>query len=173
MAKRFIKKLGRIVKFFGLLHAPTSQRSKVFGSKLFSKSLAGIGAAPQESAFLFLELFFLRLRCQRKKAAKCDGRFRENGLLFGGRSPHPPQAVPLPRWGRLMSRSAHFVSKFLIQTFFKKFGGGVRGRAPADTAFSFGADISLHRKDIRKLGLREQIKFCFHFVPTWVKRKSG
>ena len=26
---------------------------------------------------------------------------------------------------------------------------------------------------IRKLGLREQIKFCFHFVPSWFKRKSG
>ena len=36
-----------------------------------------------------------------------------------------------------MRRFAHFVLKFLIQTFFKKFGGGVRGRAPADTAFSF------------------------------------
>ena len=44
---------------------------------------------------------------------------------------------PFPAGEGFMSRSAHFVLKFLIQTFFKKRTGGVWGGAPTDTAFLF------------------------------------
>jgi hypothetical protein len=49
--------------------------------RFFQKADGGVwGGTPTDTAFLFLELFFLRLRCQRKKAAKWAGRLRENEM---------------------------------------------------------------------------------------------
>ena len=98
----------------------------------------------------------------KRKAAKWDGLFRENGLLFGERSPHPPQAVPLPRWGRLISRSAHFVLKFLDPNFFQKVWRGL-GRSPKKSAFLFCQAFFLRlwcqrKKRLNAMGLQGKTK---------------
>ena len=137
MAKRFIKTPTR-TRCFSL--CPMRRRAKVvkFLRRFFQKADGGVwGRAPTDTAFLFWR-FFLAPAVSKKKAAACDGLFRENGLLFGGRSPHPPQAVPLPRWGRLHELICSFCFKVFGSKLFSKSLAGF-GAAPQVSAFSFGA----------------------------------
>ena len=88
---------------------------KFLDPNLFSKRVGGgvWGGTPTDTAFLF-GAFSLAF-CLKEKAAKWNGCLRGNGLLFGGRSPHPPQAVPLPRWGRLYEQTCPFCFKVWIK----------------------------------------------------------
>ena len=111
--------------------------SKVLIQTFFKKFGGAWGGAPRIGVF-FLKLFLLRLLWSKEKAAKWDGLFREKGLLFGGRSPHPPQAVPLPRWGRLYEQTCPFCFKVFDPNFFQKVWRGF-GRRPKNRRFFFGA----------------------------------